>query len=184
MNYKSLLERTKSLTQRNERINKDQEYILDNYISMVTNVAFLIVILGIDSIIKNKASVVINIIFYLTLLIILFWYYRNKYRKMEDKLKYFSWDFYSVDSRRNILIKEIDEFQPTILNVNTHEEKECKSIIQVIFGDLSYTITPTSIHYEVSINGSFLAKFDIKDEAITFATERIRTSIKQHLGIL
>ena len=182
MNYKALLDRTESLTQRKGKVDKIQDYILDNYLNMVVYVAFLLVILGIETIKSGKDSVIISSIFYLSLLVIFFWYARNKYRKMEDDMKYLLWDFYSVDTRRNILEEEIDFLSPEVLTGEVADYNTPITFVSI--GDLSYKIIPTSTnHYKVMLNEKELVKFESIEEATSFIADRIRKSIKVRLGL-
>ena len=182
MNYKALLERTENLTQRKGTINKDINFILESYISLVSLILVFIIISCIISLFQKEVSIIPTIILHIFVIGGFIWYYKNKYRKIEDKLEFFLNDFYSAETRREILEKEIDSFTPEILSGKISDYKDLVTFISV--GDLCYKVIPYYSSYRVMLYDENLGEFKSLEEAASFATNRIRKSIKERLGIL
>lgn len=182
MSYKALIERTKNLTQRKGTIDKDINFILDSYISLVSLILVLITISCIISLFQKGVSIVPTILLHIVIIGSFIWYYKNKYRKIEDKLEFFLKDFYSAETRREILEKEIDEFAPEVLSGEISDYKDLVTFISV--GDLCYKVIPYYSSYRVMLYDKNLGEFKSLEKATSFATNRIRKSIKERLGIL
>ena len=182
MNYKGLLEQAERIAQREDTIDHIISYMLFH-----NKVLYLIIILGI---IKENIRMILHwdnskipwfIIYTIILVCIIVSSFRN-IKNLKDDMNYIISDFYSNNTRKKLLEEEIDSFTPEVLSGEISDYKDLVTFISV--GDLCYKVIPYYSSYRVMLYDKNLGEFKSLEEAASFATNRIRKSIKKRLGIL
>lgn len=184
MNHKKLLEQAERLTQRREKVDLITENITAKMGVLYLTIIGCAIVSDILMILEWNSSKIPVFAINTTLLVYIIFRAMKNIRKLQDDMDYITSDFYSSNTRRELLNEEINSLSPSILEVETArtDGPNIKSTA-VSLGDLYYEIIAHITYYEVRVGNKSLGKFDTEEDATSFILKRIRESLKHHLGI-